>query len=52
MNVDFPQPDGPMSAVTALGATARPMLCRMCASPNQALRSLTRMPSAMSHLTP
>src|SRR2546422_9461427 len=46
MNVDFPQPDGPMIAVTALGAIASPMPCRTWTSPNQALRSLTRIPSA------
>src|SRR3989442_7575540 len=46
MNVDFPQPDGPMIAVTALGAIASPMPCSTWTSPNQALRSLTRIPSA------
>src|SRR2546430_14139949 len=46
MNVDFPQPDGPMIAVTALGAIASPMPCSTWTSPNQAWRSLTRVPSA------
>src|SRR5438552_3732184 len=46
MNVDFPQPDGPMIAVTALGAIASPMPCSTWTSPNQALRSFTRIPSA------
>src|SRR5881409_2331141 len=46
MNVDLPQPEGPMIAVTAFGAIASPMSRRTWASPNQALRSLTRIPSA------
>src|SRR3989454_11442762 len=46
MNVAFPQPDGPMIAVTALGAIASPMPCSTWTSPNQAWRSLTRVPSA------
>src|SRR5215470_117868 len=48
MNVDLPQPDGPMSAVTAFGAIEMPISCSTWCSPNHALRSLTRMPSAMS----
>src|SRR5256712_10255781 len=47
MNVDLPQPEGPMIAVTALGAIASPMSRRTWRVPNQALRSLTRIPSAM-----
>src|SRR5207245_8563268 len=47
MNVDLPQPEGPMIAVTALGAIASPMSRRTWRVPNQALRSLTRIPFAM-----
>src|SRR5437870_11970001 len=47
MNVDLPQPEGPMIAVTALGAIASPISRRTWSVPNQALRSLTRIPSAM-----
>src|SRR5262245_29834317 len=48
MNVDLPQPEGPMSAVTAFGAIEMPISCSTWCSPNHALRPLTRMPSAMS----
>ena len=34
-NVDFPQPDGPMSAVMARGAMARSMSNSACFSPYQ-----------------
>src|ERR1700745_2787416 len=47
MNVDLPQPDGPMTAVTALGAMVTPIPCKTCALPNHALRSRTMIPSAM-----
>src|SRR4051812_11906305 len=33
--VDLPQPDGPISAVTARGRTAREMLCSACFFPYQ-----------------
>src|SRR3989449_8820683 len=46
-NVDLPQPEGPMIAVTALGAIASPMSRRTWRVPTQALRSLTRIPSPM-----
>ena len=53
MNVDLPQPDGPMTAVTAFGAIVTPIPCSTCALPNQALRSRTTIPSAMAfYLTP
>src|SRR5215813_8832443 len=47
MKVDLPQPDGPMIAVTALGAIVTPIPCSTCALPNHALRSRTTIPSAM-----
>src|SRR5689334_13358318 len=34
-NVDFPQPDGPISAVTERGGTASEMLCSACFFPYQ-----------------
>src|SRR6516225_5102058 len=46
-NVDFPQPEGPMTAVTAFGAIVTPMPRRTCVVPNHALRSRTTIPSAM-----
>src|SRR5262249_1189536 len=47
MNVDFPQPDGPMIAVTALGATVRSTPCSTSDWPNHARSPFTQMPSPM-----
>src|SRR5438105_334102 len=47
MNVDLPQPDGPMIAVTALGAIVRSMPWSTCSPWNHALSEPTRMPSIM-----
>src|SRR5215510_9266653 len=47
MKVDLPQPDGPMIAVTALGAIVTPIPRSTWALPNHALRSRTTIPSAM-----
>src|SRR5262245_36466683 len=47
MKVDFPQPDGPMIAVTALGAIVRSMPFSTCALPNHALTPVTWMPSTI-----
>src|SRR5262249_58418596 len=47
MKVDLPQPDGPIIAVTALGAIVTPIPRSTWALPNHALRSRTTIPSAM-----
>src|SRR5882672_11489387 len=39
-NVVFPQPDGPMSAVMALGGMAHETSCRACVGPYQKLYPL------------
>src|SRR5688572_8686620 len=41
MNVDLPQPEGPMMAVTPLAWISMSMPCRTSWSENQALRPLT-----------
>ena len=40
MNVDFPHPEGPIIAVTALALTAMFMSFRACLVPNQAFRAM------------
>src|SRR3954451_11667104 len=42
-NVDLPQPDGPMSAVTSLGSTVMLTSASAWNGPNQALRPSTSM---------
>src|SRR3954452_18492948 len=46
--VDFPQPDGPMMAVTWLGSIDILMPCSASVAPNQAFRSRTLMPTPIS----
>ena len=40
MKVDFPHPEGPIMAVTALALTFRFMSFRACFGPNQAFKSM------------
>src|SRR6185436_13355969 len=47
MNVDLPQPEGPMMAVTALGAIVRSIPLKTCMLPNQALTPVTWIPSTI-----
>src|SRR6266576_1079787 len=46
-NVDLPQPEGPMSAVTCLGSTVMLTSASAWNAPNQALRPSTSMRLAM-----
>src|SRR5436305_6801713 len=46
-NVDFPQPDGPMRAVTSLGSTVMLASASAWNEPNQAFRPSTSMRLAM-----
>src|SRR5207244_5497774 len=47
-NVDLPQPDGPIIAVTCLGSMAMLTSARACAAPYQALSPSTSMRLAMA----
>src|SRR6266545_6449818 len=46
MKVDLPQPDGPMTAVTAFRGTSMLTCLTTCWAPNHAFRSFTTIPSA------
>ncbi len=46
-NVDFPQPDGPISAVTLPGSMARDTRSSTFFEPNQALTLVARSPDGL-----